>query len=166
MQTFLGHVVDRAGLACNPERLSAVWAWHTSGSVKQVHQFIGFVGYYRHFIQDFAGLSEPLVALTRQGTVFAWTSERQDAFKALKSCLLPAPILGFPTESDRFVLDTYASLFVVGGILNQIQGEREVVIAHASRRLRQSQRGYYATRREMFAAVMMCSHFRFYLRGV
>ena len=48
----------------------------------------------------------PTMALTHKGTVFAWTTERQAAFDALKSCLLRAPILGFPTKSDRFVLDT------------------------------------------------------------
>ena len=60
MQTevsFLGHVVGRAGLACNPDKLSAVLTWHTPDSVKQVHQFVGFVGYYRHLIPNFAGLS-------------------------------------------------------------------------------------------------------------
>ena len=40
-----------------------------------------------------------------------------EAFEALKSFLLQAPILGFPTEADRFVLDTEASLFEVGGVL-------------------------------------------------
>ena len=103
-------------------------------------QFIGFVGYYRRFIQNFAGLSKPLVAFTRKGTVFAWTLERQDAFEVLKYCLLQAPILGFPTEADRFVLDTDDSLFAVGGVLNQIQGDREVVITYARRSLWQSQR--------------------------
>ena len=74
MQTevvFLGHVVGRTSLACNPEKLSAVGTWHTPDLDKQVHQFVGFVGYYRRFIPNFAGLSEPLVALTRKGTVFA-----------------------------------------------------------------------------------------------
>ena len=51
------------------------------------------------------------------------------------------------------------------GVLNQIQGDREVVIAHASRRLCLSQRRYCTTRREMLAAVVMCTHFRSYLRG-
>ena len=53
----------------------------------------------------------------------------------LKSCLLQAPILGFPTEDDWFVLDTDASLFEVGGVLNQ----RKVVIAYASLGLQLSQ---------------------------
>ena len=51
------------------------------------------------------------------------------------------------------------------GVLNQIQGDREVVIAYASRSLRLSQRQYCTTRREMLAAVVMCTHFRSYLRG-
>ena len=101
MQTevaFLGHIVGRTGLACDPGNISAVRAWHALDSIKQVRQFVGFIGYYRRFIQDFAGLSEPLVALTRKGVAFTWTDRQQVAFDALKSCLLNTPILGFPTE--------------------------------------------------------------------
>ena len=63
MQTevdFLGHFVSQAKLACDPVKLSAFRAWHAPGSVKQMRQCFGFVGYYRHFIQNFAELSEPL----------------------------------------------------------------------------------------------------------
>ena len=47
-----------------------------------------------------------------------WGDEQQTAFDALKACLLSAPILGFPTEKDRFVIDTDASLFAIGGFLS------------------------------------------------
>ena len=57
------------------------------------------------------------------------------------------------------------SHFAIGGVLNQIQGDWEVVIAYASRSLRQSQRRYCTTRRAMLAAVTMCNHFGSYLRG-
>ena len=113
----------------------------------------------------FAELADLLVALTRKGVPFMWGDEQQKAFDALKACLLSAPILGFPTEKDRFVLDTDASLFAIGGVLSQIQNEEEVVIAYASRSLQISQRRYCTTRREMLAAVVMCTHFRSYLRG-
>ena len=56
---FLGHIMVRARLACDPEKLSAVRDWHTPGSVEQVRQFVGFVGYYHRFIQNFAEFSEP-----------------------------------------------------------------------------------------------------------
>ena len=65
-----------------------------------------------------------------------WGSEQQTAFDALKACLLSAPILGFSTEEDRFVLDADASLFAIGGVLSQVQNGEEVVIAYASRSLR------------------------------
>ena len=97
------------------------------------------------------------MALTRKGAPFVWTDRQQAAFEALKACLISAPILGFPTEDGR--------LFAVGGVLNQIQCDREVVIAYASRSLHLSQRRYCTTRREMLAAVAMCTHFRSYLRG-
>ena len=94
-----------------------------------------------------------------------WTDRQQTAFEALKACLVRAPSLGFPTEDRRFVLDTDASLFAVGGVQSQLQEDREVVIAYASRNLRLSQRRYCTTRREMLLAVVMCTHFRLYLRG-
>ena len=168
MQTevaFLGHIVGRTGLVCDPEKISAIRNGHAPSSVKRVRQFVGFIGYYRRFVRDFAGLSEPLVALTRKGVPFVWTDQQQAAFEAMKTWLISAPILGFPTEDGWFILDTDASLFAVGGILNQLQEDREVVIAFASRSLRLSQRRYCTTRREMLAVVVMWTHFRSYLRG-
>ena len=119
-------------------KLSAVRNWHAPDKVKGVRKFVGFVGYYRRFVKDFADLAEPLVALTQKGAPFVWTDRQQQAFEALKACLIGAPILGFPTENGRFVLDTDASLFAVGGILSQLQDDREVVISYASRSLRLS----------------------------
>ena len=156
---FLGHIVGRTGLACDPEKISAVRAWHAPSSIKQVRQFVGFIRYYRRFIQDFAGLLEPLVALTQKGVTFSWTDRQQVAFDTLKSCLLNAPILGFPTEDGRFILDMDASRFAMGGVFIQLQEDREVVIAYASQSLRMSQRRYCTTRRDMLA-VVMCTHFR------
>ena len=109
-------------------------------------------------------LLKSLVALTRKEAPFVWTDRQQAAFESLKACRVSAPILGFPTESGRFVLDTDASLFAVGGVLSQLQNDSEVVIAQASRSLRLPQRRYCMTRREMLAAVVMCTHFRSYLR--
>ena len=117
---------------------------------------MGFVGSYRRFVKNFAELAEPLMALMRKGAPFVWTDRQQAAFEALKACLISAPILGLPTE-DGHVCG--------GGVLNQIQGDREVVIAYASRSLHLSQRRYCTTRREMLAAVVMCTHFRSHLRG-
>ena len=79
MQTeviFLGHIVGRMGLASDPAKLSAVRNWHAPDKVKGVRQFVGFVGYYRRFVKDFADLAEPLVALTRKSAPFVWTDRQ------------------------------------------------------------------------------------------
>ena len=95
MQTEVGNIVGRTGLACDP----AIWNWHAPDKVKGVRQFVGFIGYYRRFAKDFADLVEPLVALTRVGAPFVWTNRQQQAFEALKASLISAPILGFPTKN-------------------------------------------------------------------
>ena len=95
-----------------------------------VHRFYRLLS---PFVRDFVGLSETLVALTRKRVPFVWTDRKQAAFEALKTCLISAPILGFPTADGLIILDTDASLFAVGGVLNQLQEYREVVIAFASR---------------------------------
>ena len=92
MQRFLGHIVGRAGLACDPNKLSAVRDWHEPTKLKGVRQFIGFVGYYRPFVKDFAKLADPLVSLTRKGVPFVWGSDQQNSFDTLKACLLCDPI--------------------------------------------------------------------------
>ena len=75
---FLGHIVGRTGLVCDPEKISAVRKWHAPDKVKVVHQFVGFVGYYRRVVKDFARLAEPLVALTRKGSPsFGQTGNRR-----------------------------------------------------------------------------------------
>ena len=42
---FLGQIMGRARLACDPAKLSAVRNWHAPDKVKAVRQFVGFVGY-------------------------------------------------------------------------------------------------------------------------
>ena len=60
MQTdvvFLGHIVGRTRLACEPAKLAAVQNWHAPDKVKGVRQFVAFVGYYRRSVKYFADLA-------------------------------------------------------------------------------------------------------------
>ena len=91
---FLGHIVGRTGLACDPAKLAAVRNWHDLEKLKGSDSLL--------VLSDIiADLAEPLVALTRKGVPFVWTDRQQTAFEALKACLVRVPILGFPTEDGR-----------------------------------------------------------------
>ena len=64
---FLGHVVGRNVLECDPRKIEDVKSWPVPDCLKSVRQILGFEGYYGHygrFIPSFADLAEPLVTLT------------------------------------------------------------------------------------------------------
>ena len=159
---FLGHVVGREGLQCDPKKIEDVKFWPVPDCLKSVRQFLGFVGYYRRFISNFADMAEPLVSLTGNDVPFVWRPACVTAFAGLRDALIRAPILSFPTEDGDYILDTDASTFGLGGVLSQIQDNVECIIAYCSRALRPSQWKYCTTKREMLAAVSICIQFRSY----
>jgi len=67
---FLGHIVGRNGLSCDPAKLEAVKEWSPPRDVKGVREFLGFAGYYRRFVPNFANIAAPLVALTSKNCTF------------------------------------------------------------------------------------------------
>ena len=95
---FLGHIVGRAGLECDPNKLSAVANWIPPRTIKGVREFLGFTGYYRRFVPDYSTVAQPLVRLLGKDCKFKWTDACQDAFKALRALLIKAPVLAFPKE--------------------------------------------------------------------
>jgi hypothetical protein len=58
--SFLGHVVSGEGIECDPAKVEAVKNYHRPTNLTELRAFLGFVGYYRRFIQDFATLAAPL----------------------------------------------------------------------------------------------------------
>ena len=57
---FLGHIVSRDGLRCDPEKITAVTKWRVPGNVREVREFLGFAGYYRRFVPNLQPLQSHL----------------------------------------------------------------------------------------------------------
>ena len=85
---FLGHIVGRHGLECDPAKIEDVKSWPVPDCLKSVRQFLGFVGYYRRFIPSFADVATPLVTLTGKDVPFVWDSSCSTAFAALRAALI------------------------------------------------------------------------------
>jgi hypothetical protein len=96
--SFLGHMIYSEGVAVDQEKVKAVVEWTRPTSVLEIWNFLGLVGYYRHFIEGFLKLSGPLTALTGKNARFVWTNECEDCFQELNRRLVTAPGLALPTE--------------------------------------------------------------------
>ena len=162
---FLGHIVGRAGLECDPNKVSAVANWIPPSTIKGVRKFLGFTGYYRRFVPDYSTVAQPLVRLLGKDCKFKWTDACQDAFKALRALLIKAPVLVFPKEDLPYIVDTDASDYGIGGVLSQCIEGTEHVIAYYSKSLNPAQQKYCTTRRELLAVVATLDHFKGYVWG-
>jgi hypothetical protein len=73
------------------------------------------------------------------------------------------PILAYPQPGQRFIVDTDASNFEIGGVLSQVQDWQERVIAYYSKTLNKEERNYCVIRLELHAIVRTLDHFHKYL---
>ena len=162
---FLGHIVGRAGLECDPSKVSAVANWIPPTNTKGVREFLGFTGYYRRFVPDYSTVAQPLVRLLGKDCKFHWTDACQVAFMALRALLIKAPVLAFPKEDLPYIVDTDASDYGIGGVLSQCIEGTEHVIAYYSKSLNPAQQKYCTTRRELLAVVATLDHFKGYVWG-
>ena len=58
--TYLGHVVSEEGIRTDPNKLEAVQKRSVPKTIKEVRSYLGFTGYYRRFIRDYAKIARPL----------------------------------------------------------------------------------------------------------
>lgn len=174
---YLGHVVSASGIKTDPRKVDKVQQWPTPRTVKQLRSFLGFCGYYRRFVRDYANLVQPLEALCGEKPTDnrvhrnaddisdLWNSTHEECFQKLKQALTSAPVLAYPSDKGRFILDTDACDTGIGAVLSQLQNGEERVIAYASRKLTKSERRYCVTKKELLAIVTFVRHFRHYLFG-
>ena len=62
-------------------------------SIRELRSFLGHVGFYRRFIQDFAKVSKPLTSLLCKEKDFMIEEEGKHAFIQLKQALVEAPMM-------------------------------------------------------------------------
>ena len=67
---FLGHMVSALEVSVDPKKVEAVMSWERPKSVFEIRSFLGLVGYYKRFIEDFSRLVAPITRLTRNEVKF------------------------------------------------------------------------------------------------
>lgn len=170
---FLGHCVSaRDGattLSIDASRVDAVKAWPQPRTLTEVRSFLGFTGFCRRFIKDYAKLAAPLTDLTKTSTPFpaVLPDSAVSAFETLKNAMVTAPVLAIPyTGSDAtFTVYTDASGSAVAAVLLQQTASGLKPIAYESRKLKPEETRYPIHELELLAVVHGLAAYRCYLEG-
>nr|GEX35255.1 reverse transcriptase domain-containing protein [Tanacetum cinerariifolium] len=86
-------------------------------TVKGIRSFLGHVGFYRGFIQDFSKIARPMTRLLEKDTPFFFSNDCIEAFQTLKRKLTEALILITPGWDLPFELMCDASDFSIGNVV-------------------------------------------------
>ena len=71
-----------------------------------IRHIIGLAGFYRHFIKDFAEITQPLTQALKGDNIkekITWTAEMQNSFELLKQKFSEYPVLQFPNFEQEFI---------------------------------------------------------------
>ncbi|KAG5870689.1 hypothetical protein JTB14_003887 [Gonioctena quinquepunctata] len=130
---YLGHLITTAGIAPDPDKISAISRMCPPRNVKHVLSFLQTCSWFRRFVPNFAEVSKPLSDLTKKNTKFAWDTAQQQAFLKLKELLTSSPILRQVDFTKPFTLKMDASSYALGACLLQGEGTDERPVEYASR---------------------------------
>jgi hypothetical protein len=138
---FLGHVLSEEGVSQQASKLEAIKNWPELTDLKSVRAFVSLCSYYRKFIQNFAGLAQPLTDLMKKDAFkVPFSDEVLKSIADLKSALTSAPVLSYFDSQRATELFVDASKFSIGAVLQQIDDRGEShPIGYYSRRLNQAE---------------------------
>ncbi|CAM5155444.1 unnamed protein product [Natator depressus] len=164
---YLGYIVERGIVKPQTNKLEAIQNWPRPTRKKQVHAFLGVVGYYRRFIPHFATRASPLTDLVKaQGPdMVKWTDAAEGAFTDLQTALCNDPVLIAPDFNREFILQTDASEVGLGAVLSQMVGEEKHLILCLSRELLPREQKFAVVERECLAVKWAMEKLCYYLLG-
>ena len=187
---YVGKLVSADGVRLDPKDLEAIQALRrkTPSTVGEVRKLLGFLSYYRTYIQDFSRIARPMYELLQcktpvttvpqprqkrgkgaqlsSRTPIQWTEEHQRTLDHLILILSNPPVLSYPDFDLPYVLHTDASQQGLGAVLYQRQGGKLRIIAYGSRTLSPAERNYnlHSGKLEFLALKWsICEKFRDYL---
>ena len=166
----VGHLCTYEGREPLPDRVAVIERWGPCHTVSDVRSFLGTVGTFRIFIQNYAKRAEPIQKLTRKEAPFKWSEEQEIAMEDLKKAVREAPCL----RSLDYDIDTEIKLSVdtsyiaIGWYISQQDAElpKKWWYAHfRSTLLAPREARYSQPKRELFGLMRALEENKYWLIG-
>jgi hypothetical protein len=156
---FLGYVVTPQGIEVDEVKIEATKSWPIPATLTQLRSFLGFAGFYQHFMRDFSIIAAPLNDLTKKGVSFYWGVAQEHSFNTLIDKLTHALLLQPPDFGKTFEVECDASGIGIGGVLLQ-EGKP---IAFFIQKLRRPSLNYSMYDKALYALVHVLETWQHYL---
>ena len=101
--TFLGHVIDLAGVHPDPKKVEAIQLMGNPKSLSDVRRFLSMVTQLGKFTPSLAETSKPLHDLLSKRNAWCWEESQETTFQSVKQLLISSPTLSI-YSSDRETL--------------------------------------------------------------
>jgi len=159
-------IISENQIKMDPAKLEGIKNWPSPTTVKQVRSFLGFENFYRKFIGYYADIVRPLNNLTKKDLIWNWMNACEEAFEKLKEEFQKAPVLLMPDLTKPFTIETDASKFATGAVIQQKDmNEDWHPCGYISHSFDVTQRNYEIYDRELMGIVCALETWRHYLQG-
>ena len=149
---MLRHIVSGKGLEVDKAKIEVIQNLPLPATIRDLRSFLGHVGSYRRFKQDFEKVFKPLTTLLCKDKDFI-IDEEGSAFMTVKKALIEAPILQIPNWDLPYEIMCDTSDYAMGAILGQQLEKKLTAICYASKTLVEAQINSTTTEKELLAVV-------------
>ena len=155
---FFGHRLTPDGIKVDPKKIEATIHMDPPQNVASLQSSNGMVNYLKKFSPVLSELSEPLRRLYNSGVKWAWESEQQDAFEAIKQVIMALPVLAYFDKTKKHTIQCDASKKGLSAVL--LQESKPVM--YVSRALTETEQRYSNIERELLAIVFALKRLNHY----
>ncbi|GJV02479.1 reverse transcriptase domain-containing protein [Tanacetum coccineum] len=159
----LCHKISKNGIEVDKAKVDVIAKLPHPTTVKGIQSFLGHIGFYCRFIEDFSKIAQLMTRLLEKDTPFFFSKECIEAFQTLKKKLTEAPILVAPDWDLPFELMCDASDYAIGAVLGQRKTKHFQPIHYERKTMMDAQAHYTTTEKELLAVVYAFEKFWPYL---
>ena len=158
---FFRHRLTPDGIKVDPKKIEAIIQMDPPQNVANLQSFNGMINYLKKFSPVLSKLSEPLRRLCKSGVKWAWESEQQSAFEAIKQVIMTLPVLTYFDKTKKHTIQCDASKKGLGEVL--LQESKPVM--YMSRALTETEQRYSNIKWELLAIVFALERLNHYTFG-